>query len=116
MKSRTYFIVVSRATALVCMLAFGAAFAQSPPSDQPPAQGGGGHRHGPPAEAIAACANKAADDACSFTGRRGDTVTGKCATRPANPDANNGSGNPVLACHPDHMPHEAHAPGRDSGN
>ena len=45
---------------------------------------------GPPPEAVAACAGKAVGSQVSFTGRRGDTVTGSCekigdvlAARPA---------------------------------
>jgi hypothetical protein len=55
----------------------------------PPA-GPGGRPHGPPPEAIAACSGKAAGATVSFTGRRGDTLTGTCekvgdvlAARPA---------------------------------
>lgn len=39
--------------------------------------GPAGHR-GPPPESFAACQGKAAGDQCSFTGRRGDTMTGAC--------------------------------------
>lgn len=35
-------------------------------------------RRGPPPEAIEACAGKSADDPCSFTGRRDDTIEGTC--------------------------------------
>jgi len=53
----------------------------------PPANG---ERPAPPPEAIAACTGKSAVDTVSFTGRRGDTITGTCeqigdvlAARPA---------------------------------
>jgi hypothetical protein len=113
MKSRTPFASLPHFAALVCLVAFGpTAVAQSSSSDQPPAQVGNGHRRGPPPEAIAACENKAANDACSFAGRRGDTVAGKCFVPPAKPDANGGaSSTPPLACRPDRMPSDEHKPG-----
>jgi len=49
-----------------------------------------GERPAPPPEAIAACSGKSVGDTVSFTGRRGDTITGTCeqigdvlAARPA---------------------------------
>ncbi|HSV55139.1 MAG TPA: hypothetical protein VLJ57_23645 [Burkholderiaceae bacterium] len=54
---------------LSCLLLSATAFAQTAPSGPPPA---------PPPEAIAACAGKAVGAQVSFTGRRGDTVTGTC--------------------------------------
>jgi len=58
-----------------------AADAGPPPGGQPP---------GPPPEAIAACNGKAEGAQASFTGRRGETVSGTCqkigqalAVRPA---------------------------------
>lgn len=45
------------------------------------AQGGepaAGERRGPPVEAIEACADLGADDPCSFTTARGDTLSGTC--------------------------------------
>ncbi len=65
------------------LLAAGAAHTQPgpPPGGEPPA---------PPPEAVAACNGKAEGDTVSFTGRRGETVTGTCqrigsvlAARPA---------------------------------
>lgn len=58
-----------------------------------------GHRRPPrpPQEAIEACANKKADDACSFEGRDG-TVEGRCFS----PD----DARP-LACRPDRPPRSA---------
>lgn len=55
--------------------------ADGPPNGKPP---------GPPPEAAAACAGKTAGATASFTGRRGETMTGTCvlvdgvlAVRPA---------------------------------
>lgn len=55
--------------------------ADGPPSGRPP---------GPPPEAVAACSGKSAGTQVSFTGRRGETVSGTCelvngvlAARPA---------------------------------
>lgn len=42
------------------------------------APGGGGRPHGPPPEAIEACADLSEGDACSFTGRRDDVIEGTC--------------------------------------
>jgi len=57
------------------------ACAQGTPGGKPP---------GPPPEAVAACTGKAVGASVSFTGRRGETVTGICekigdvlAARPA---------------------------------
>lgn len=59
----------------------------------------GGRPHGPPPEAIAACKGKAVGDSVSFTGRRGETLTGTCqkagevlAARPANMPEHEGHG------------------------
>lgn len=74
------------------LLTFAAAcaFAQGAPSGPPQGQPPGGKPHGPPPEAIAACNGKSAGATVSFTGRRGDTITGTCekigdvlAARPA---------------------------------
>lgn len=50
-----------------------------------PAGGGGGRGRGgkgpgktPPKEAIAACQSKSIGDACSFEGRRGESMEGSC--------------------------------------
>ncbi|MEQ9462653.1 MAG: hypothetical protein RJQ10_03245 [Haliea sp.] len=40
--------------------------------------GGQGARRGPPPEAYEACADLAAGDSCTMTGRRGDTLEGSC--------------------------------------
>lgn len=37
-------------------------------------------RHGPPPEAIEACASASEGDNCSFTGREGETLQGTCET------------------------------------
>lgn len=58
------------------------------------------HR-GPPPEAVTACASLAANAACSFAGRGGETVKGTCATGP------DGA---ALACRP-----EGHGPGGHHG-
>lgn len=44
--------------------------------------GDGGGRRGPPPEAIEACEGKSANDPCSFTGRRDDTIAGTCFAPP----------------------------------
>ena len=48
----------------------------------PGGQGPGGEHPGPPQEATSACASLAADAACRFTGRDGDTVEGTCKSPP----------------------------------
>lgn len=55
---------------------------------QPP-----GGRGGPPPEATEACANLSEGDACSFEGRRGETLEGECFMPPR--------GEEVLACKPE---------------
>jgi hypothetical protein len=114
MKSPTFSTSIPHAAVFASLLAFGiTAFAQSSSSDQPPAQGG--HRHGPSPEAIAACANKAANDTCSFARRDGDTAAGKCTAPHANPDKSDGSdSSPPLACRPDRS--NKPAPAAGSGN
>jgi hypothetical protein len=49
------------------------ASAEGPPGDR-----GGRGRHGPPPEAIEACASASEGSSCSFTGRRGETLEGAC--------------------------------------
>lgn len=39
-----------------------------------------GERRGPPAEAFEACANLNVGDACSVSGRNGETLEGECVT------------------------------------
>jgi hypothetical protein len=98
MKSHT-----SSVAALACLFAFGAAFAQSAPPEPAPQPGPGGHRHGPPPEAIAACAKKAVSDVCSFTLPNGDAVTGQCLA-PRGGAGKDGAADSTqsLACRPDH--------------
>jgi membrane fusion protein (multidrug efflux system) len=63
----------------------GEAVASDPPRGRPPAQGGRrGRASAPPPQAVAACANKAAGDACAFAARRGD-VAGACRPWPGEP-------------------------------
>lgn len=59
---------------------------------EPPSGGRGGPQGGPPAEATQACASLTEGAACSFTGGRGEAVTGTCATPP--------QGDAALACKP----------------
>ena len=67
------------------------------------APGDRGRRHGPPPEAIEACADLSEGDACSFTGRRDDDVKGTCIVLPR--------GNEGLVCAPeDGPPHERRRP------
>jgi hypothetical protein len=47
---------------------------------EPPAPPASGAPPGPPPEAIAACKGKAEGATASFTGRRGETLTGTCQT------------------------------------
>jgi hypothetical protein len=94
------------ATAFAALLGGTAcACAQASPGDgaQPSTQGG--RPHHPPPEALAACENKAASDACSFTGRNNETVSGTCFAPPAFTDANGTAHEaPPLACRPEHAP------------
>lgn len=58
------------------------------------AEGGrSGKKHGPPAEAVDACAGLAVDQACEFASRNGDALTGLCSTPPRGGD--------TLACKPE---------------
>lgn len=54
-----------------------------------------GRPHGPPPEAVEACANLAEGDACSFSGRRGE-VEGTCIVPPQDEE--------TLACAPEGGP------------
>lgn len=60
---------------------------------------GEGRRKGPPAEALTACENKAAGDACSFV-LEGETVSSVCSTRR--------SGEGPLACRAGKRTHRRH--------
>ena len=90
---------------VIAMMMGAAAWAENVPSNgnqngRPPMeQGGGGPGRGghraPPPEALAACQGKSSGAACSFTGRRGDSVSGTCfSPDPSKP----------LACKPTNMP------------
>lgn len=73
------------------LFAFQVAFAQSSGE-----QGQSQRPHGPPPEAIEACSGSSADAACSFTGRRGETLSGSCFEGPQG-----------LACRPEgHRPRQ----------
>lgn len=54
-------------------------------------------RGGPPPEAVEACVNLAEGDACSFEGRRGETLEGQCVLPPRGEED-------VLACLPEGGP------------
>lgn len=41
-----------------------------------------GQRRGPPPEALSACQNLSVGAACSFTGRRNESVSGQCVITP----------------------------------
>ena len=85
------------------MLAMGPGLHAEPPAgpqQDDASQQRRGH-HTPPREAIAACAQKRAGDACAFQGRRQEQLQGKCWAPPQR----------VLACLPDgHRP-----PGQGDG-
>lgn len=68
------------------ILSTGLAFAE-PSNDK--------HQGGPPAEALKACESKTAGTACTFVGKHGSEVAGKCFT----PD-----GAKPPACRPDGAP------------
>ena len=70
-----------------------------PPEGPPP--NGNGRPPGPPPEAIAACNGKAEGTQASFTGRRGETVSGICQKI-----------GQALAVRPAGMPPPASAPAR----
>lgn len=57
--------------------------------------GMGPGRHGPPAEALAACKNLSASTACSFQGKNGQTIQGTCLNRPMGGE---------MVCHPNGVP------------
>lgn len=55
---------------------------QPPNGNQGPGGQGGMGRHGPPPEAISACASKNQEIPCSFVTPRGDTINGTCRQVP----------------------------------
>ncbi len=71
----------------LCTLLSAAAAAE--PEERP-------ERRGPPPEAMEACGDLAEGDSCSFTGRRGESLTGSCFAPPRD--------EAVLACRPDNAP------------
>ena len=97
-------------TLLIATLALGMASiagAQTPPS-QPNGQGATAtpkpHHRRPPPQAIEACDGKKAGDACTFTGREGEQLSGTCFSPPAHEskDASEGQGqgDRPMACRP----------------
>ena len=60
------------------------------------APGDRGRPQGPPPEALEACTDLAEGDACRFTGRRNDEITGTCIALPG--------GEEGLACAPEGGP------------
>ena len=75
-------------------------------------QGGDGARRGPPQVAFDACANQAEDSACSFTGRRDETVRGSCVAPRHEQPEQEGS----LVCVPEGgPPHLRHQRGSSAG-
>lgn len=82
---------IASAFALILMTAAPQTYAQSDRRGPP---------GGAPEEAITACSNLSEGDACSFEGRRNDTVEGSCMITP----------DEALACAPEGGP-----PGRGKG-
>lgn len=75
-------------SATLGVAASASSFGEAPP---------GRHRgDGPPAEALEACTDIDVGEACSFTGRRGDSLSGTCTATPDD------SGQ--VACRPDDWP------------
>lgn len=98
-------MTLNRLASLPCLLAVFVAFPLFAQDATPP-MGNADHPHGPPPEAVAACASKTVGSSCSFTGRRGESLTGTCEThRPHHPQAaqegtSTASTAEVMACHP----------------
>ena len=71
------------------------------------------HHWAPPQAAFDACAKSKQGDACSFTGKANQSITGTCQT----PRHHDGSGSAApagtLVCH---SPHHGHGGGSGSGN
>ena len=61
-----------------------------------------GKRRGPPPEAIEACASQVEGDACGFSDRRGEDLSGTCMVPPR--------GETSLACAPEGGPPGHHPP------
>jgi hypothetical protein len=66
---------------IAAMLLSASVFAQTQ-GGPPQEQGNGDHPHGPPPEAIAACAGKSSGASCGFVGRQGEQLTGTCFSPP----------------------------------
>ena len=77
MKKRATMFLAGAAVAIVTVAS--AASAQPRGQRNGGGPGGGGRPHCPPAAAFEACSDAGDGDACSFTGRRGEEVTGTCA-------------------------------------
>jgi hypothetical protein len=74
-------------------------------SAPPQGDDSGDRPHGPPPEAISACQGKAAGAACSFTGRRGEQLTGTCFNPPSPTSNTQGQHSMIkrpMACRPPH--------------
>ena len=90
------FLTKSSLTLLGAIAFSGAALAQTAAAEPDAgASGSGGRHHGPPQEAIAACAGKTDGATVSFTGRTGKSITGTCKTGPDG----------VMAARPEHSGH-----------
>ena len=61
---------------------------------------GSGKRRGPPPQAIEACADQTEGEACSFSGGRGEEVTGTCIVPPQSEES--------LVCAPEGGPGKGH--------
>jgi hypothetical protein len=102
-------VYASRVSSGLLLLAItaGPALAGNPQEQQ----GDGQRPHGPPPQvAIDACAKLSEGAACSFTGRRGEAISGSCRTPPQQS---------TLACVPAHAPmqqqQQQQQPNDDSG-
>lgn len=71
-----------------------------------------GGRRGPPPQAIAACASKAAQASCSFAGRNGEAMSGVCMGPPPGAQAPKDA---PLACRPDNAPPPDGGEGSEGG-
>jgi hypothetical protein len=94
---------------------FGMAMAQAPTPQAPSSGQGaphGGQHHGPPPEALAACAGKAAGAACGFTGRRNEALTGTCFAPQRREGNGAAQGALPLACRPNHGTQPQGGPGK----
>lgn len=106
---KTASLLAAIASLAVCATAFAQgtsgvpSYAQGQGGQEQHGQGPGGPgesggRRGPPPEAISACSGKSLGAACSFTGRRGETISGTCRQPPS------GGQGQAAACVPKDMP------------